>query len=68
VRVDHDNVYEVYLSNDDVIHFPLILGQVNDVTLAIFNEIRKYATIIQLVSVKNNPGKYIILFYIAVDC
>ena len=62
IRVDHDNVYEVYISDANVIHFPLIFGETNDVTMTIFDEIQNYATTIQLVSIENNPGNLLLDF------
>ena len=62
IRVNHDNVYEVYISDSNVVHFPLIFGEMNDVTMTIFDKIQNYATTIQLVSIENNPGTLLLHF------
>ena len=54
--MNHDEIYEIYLSDDDVRTFPLVIGEINDVTTTVFTSIRSTAVIIQLVSVQNNPG------------
>ena len=58
IRVDYDDVYEVFLSDKDARKYPLTIGQINDVTSALFNQIRKDAVVIQLVSLHNNPGSF----------
>ena len=56
IRVDHDEVYDVYFRSNDVIDFPLIVGTMNDVTSSVFHDIRSHAFVVQLVSLHNNPG------------
>ena len=63
IRVNHDNVYDVFISDSNVTHFSLIFGEMNDVTTTIFDEIQNYATTIQLVSIENNPGTLLLAFF-----
>ena len=55
--MDHDKIYEVYLSDDDVRSFPLVAGKVNDITAFMFKQVRIKSVTTQLISIDNYPGE-----------
>ena len=51
-------MYEVILNDSDARKFPLAVGEINDVTTELHNEIRNHTVAIQLLSLRSNPGRH----------
>ena len=57
VRVERDDVYEMYFLTTSGNGNPLASGVINDLSANVFAKICKNAVIVQLISIQNNPGK-----------